>query len=98
MALALFCIALRSNFALSAMPWRLRSCVSCIISISDAQAAREAHAHASQDRVESFQANQAERESDMEMMHETHDLKRQGMADKAKFDRKAMQNKARANA
>ena len=64
----------------------------------DAQAAREAHAHASQDRVESFQANQAEREAGMEMMHETHDLKRQGMADKAKFDRKAMQNKARANA
>ena len=51
-----------------------------------AQAAQQDAQIKSAERAEDFAYGQAERRESASMMHETNEAKRQGMADKAKFD------------
>lgn len=61
-----------------------------------AQVAQQDAQIRSQERAEDFAFGQAERRESAAMMRETNDAKREGMADKAKFDKQRMAQKAKS--
>lgn len=63
-----------------------------------AQAAQQDAQIKSAERAEDFAYGQAERRESANMMHETNEAKRQGMQDRAKFDKQRMKAKAQPEA